>query len=658
MADEELPNPPEAYPLYFGISCAFIALQFMSAMAGTNAELSQQQTSSGEMMLRGSFMLLGLLFEKVHRGKEVLMERMKLAEREIREFKKLRTEDAKANEKVISIFASREQSWRAERRQFLLQIQSHLRELDAISDLRKKVVSFEEEAEKRKELEEKLRVAEKETDEVEERRKKTVEDHVIELKRHKTAFTELASKQRQLEAEMVRVLRQAEVAEHELAEVFEQKEEAAVMVEKLTEEFLRLQKENERKEKMVSAMARKAKQDTVEKQRLLQEVKTEKEKKQQAELEAERLKSLLEPMTTKKKKKKNPFEKDSADAKILGETTSELRSSRRFDLRARLMEYLAADSSHKQHKSPPEKISSMDELHNLQDWVCHERKNYTAVLEQKHNSEIEAFAEQLRIRDERLEALQWRLISTELDSKRLESHIEGLDGSLAKLRDENLRLEALVVDRERELKSLNEHPMEDAASEGQIMVKMDIQALGVSFKIKRLKQQIGALENLAGKQSPDRNIEENSKKSELKGMTQAMNMLNKQLKRYQSLEEKTDDLCKRMLESSRTGASRLAEQSRAKEKTEKLEQFLEETFQLQRFMVATGQKLTELKTKIVAGGIAGVEGVEESCGFKMGQFLEVVRSLFKEVQRGLELRIARIIGDIEGTLASDGILRS
>ena len=88
-----------------------------------------------------------------------------------------------------------------------------------------------------------------------------------------------------------------------------------------------------------------------------------------------------------------------------------------------------------------------------------------------------------------------------------------------------------------------------------------------------------------------------------------------------------------------------------------MEHFLEETFQLQRYMVATGQKLTEVQTKI-ASGFAGVpEGLDKSVSFDMKRFADNIKTLFQEVQRGLEVRIARIIGDVEGTLACEGMIR-
>ena len=104
-------------------------------------------------------------------------------------------------------------------------------------------------------------------------------------------------------------------------------------------------------------------------------------------------------------------------------------------------------------------------------------------------------------------------------------------------------------------------------------------------------------------------------------------------------------------ENSRGGERR--DSHNGKEQQRVLESFLEETFQLQRYMVATGQKLMDIQSKIT-GSITG-DGVDESVGFNMEQFATVIRTLFREIQRGLEVRIARIIGDIEGTLACDGI---
>lgn len=96
--------------------------------------------------------------------------------------------------------------------------------------------------------------------------------------------------------------------------------------------------------------------------------------------------------------------------------------------------------------------------------------------------------------------------------------------------------------------------------------------------------------------------------------------------------------------------------ARTDDETKRLEHFLEETFQLQRYTVATGQKLMEVQTKIASGFVDFAEKIDQPESFDMKRFADSIRTLFREVQRGLEVRISRIIGDLEGTLACDGII--
>ncbi|KAK8934036.1 hypothetical protein KSP39_PZI015717 [Platanthera zijinensis] len=503
-------NTGGAYPMFFGVSCAFIALQFLSAMdCGANAELGYQKSCFAEIMLRGSAQLLGVLFEKAQRIHEDLREKERMALSEVMELKRIRADDARANEKVMSIFSTREQSWQAEIRRLLNQIRSLSGELSSaksnieeiVSDMKVKDDFLEEQGKKMAVLEEKLLSSEREVEELRERANKEDSNHMLELRRHKAAFTELVSDQRRLEGETARLLREADSAKEELEEALEQKEEAMAMVESLSEEFVRLQKDADQKGKIVSAMIRKAKHDTAEKQALLKEVKITRAKKKQAELEGERWRSMCESKLQKKNSSK--------EAGTSGKRSPELQSTARIDLRARLLMYLDTDSngehefpfsslikpSEFQHQYLNENNDNLVNVQEIQDWVRLETKKYTAILEEKHYSEIEAFAEQLRIRDEKLEDLHWRLLSTELDSKTLQSQIEGLDGSLAQLTDENLKLETLLENRERDLNSLT------------------------------ARQSFHGEDEAAGSNR--------ERKPELKGLTQVISFLNKQLKRYQ-----------------------------------------------------------------------------------------------------------------------------
>ncbi|RRT72543.1 hypothetical protein B296_00018016 [Ensete ventricosum] len=741
------------------------------------------------MMLKGSAQLLGLLVERAQSREEARAIKLKKAELELDELKRRRTEDAKANEKVVAIFAAHEQRWIAERRSLRLQIQALVKELqimkskheDAISNLEKrfeedervmllKDEALEQEQKKRKEMEEKLQLAEEVAAEMTERAKQEAQDHSAELWKHKTAFVELVSSQRQMEAEMSRALRQAEAAKQELEEVLERKQEAAAMVDRLSREMVNMQKDSEQKDKILSAMLRKSKLDAAEKQRLLKEVKMSKAKKKQAELEMERWRNMWESRHKKSSRDLHSVEVGSSQIRRL-ESPLETSGHNPKNL---LLDCFAAEGN-KEHDSSTTTEDNIGTAAGCYDRYSSDEadepgKKYATILEQKHYAEIDAFAEQMRQKDEKLEAFRWRVLSMELETKRLKSHVEGLDGNLFHLREENIRLEAMLLDKEREIKSLKEEvsfhvrnvernsssflpcpearlsqslwsevkitkkrptekddqndtedttvmrlgsrserevlleesgsidvddtdsaespsptsnlqdhidrtvsPSEDQANsisvtsgsankeieEEEVNLelgnaqesngcrkgcaesagvmkdtswKMDIQALAISYKIKRLKQQLVVLEKLVGSQankddasstSDGSNDEKRDElRQQLKGLLLLKSLLHKQLKRYQSLEEKTDDLCRRML---------------------------------QRYMVATGQKLMQMQSRI-ASTFSGAVMLDETVKFNMGQFADIVRTLFREIQRGMEVRIARVIGDLEGTLACDGIL--
>lgn len=76
--------------------------------------------------------------------------------------------------------------------------------------------------------------------------------------------------------------------------------------------------------------------------------------------------------------------------------------------------------------------------------------------------------------------------------------------------------------------------------------RMDLHALGVSYKIKRLKQQLMMLERYIGKPESQES-EKNSSDTGKRALLLLITLLNKQVTRYQSLQEKIDDLCKRMV---------------------------------------------------------------------------------------------------------------
>lgn len=198
--------------------------------------------------------------------------------------------------------------------------------------------------------------------------------------------------------------------------------------------------------------------------------------------------------------------------------------------------------------------------------------------------------------------------------------------------------------------------------------KKDTEALAISSEVKRLEQQLLQLEKMSkaelskrihskdGTLTMDLNTENGNDYEQVKSESRslsAIQLLKKQFKRYQALVGKMDDLCTRIHEKdpahTNTG-------SRSREQIVVQELFLIETFQLQHYLAATGQKLIAIQSDIAHKSCAMNNEIAFPNNFNMMQSVESVKSQLKEIQRSLEIRLARIIGDLEGTLARDGIL--
>ncbi|XP_042429111.1 uncharacterized protein LOC122016033 isoform X2 [Zingiber officinale] len=642
------------------------------------------------------------------------------AESEIEELKRRRKEDAQANEKVVSIFAAREQSWMAERQSLRRQIEALLGELCGLkssdtkyaANLKTLSESLEEESKRRMVLEEKAEFGEQMAEEMRERLKTVTQEHAAELWKHKATLVELLSNQCRMESEMGRALVQVEAAKGKLEMAVREKDAAAEAEAKLSEECAMIRKDCEQKDKILGAVLRKSKLDATEKQVLLNEVKLLRAKKMQAEAEMRRWRKMWES----KRRNGNP--------------------------KHLLPEYLEAEGKRE-----------LDDLQELQDWVRTGNEKHASIIKQRHHAEVEAFIEQMKQKEETLEIYQRQVLGKALEIKMLQSHIEGLDRSLSHLREENVKLEVLLLKKEKETELLKEQlsflfhrhqksnsscslnpggcqqkPLcsevklkerktgekykdskpkstgkfteikvgntrlrqmgsneeseiykekeeigtnhfqehekhcredmspeperaeislqeqaedasvtlhspkeeikevkevrinphtsneqnglqEDAAISGKFTSpepsfireeycwKTYVHTFGVSYNIKRLKQQQLVLEKLAGlltnKQlanmdtintggigAEDRKIDED--KQNMKGFFLMKSLLHKQVKRYQSLEEKTDDLCNRMEGNYQLGSRRDSQRVRTKEQSETLMCYLEETFELQK----------------------------------------------------------------------------
>ncbi|XP_039121151.1 uncharacterized protein LOC120257919 [Dioscorea cayenensis subsp. rotundata] len=163
--------------------------------------------------------------------------------------------------------------------------------------------------------------------------------------------------------------------------------------------------------------------------------------------------------------------------------------------------------------------------------------------------------------------------------------------------------------------------------------KVDGDSTGVSAKLKSLDQELSNLEKVG------------------KGdLSKIPSLLRKQAKRYQSLTGKIDDLCRKM-QTSDPCEPTLSPEFRTQRQTE----FLLEAFRLQNRATKTRQKLNLLEAEATKSYL-GDELVGEA-KVSTKRSLDSIRINFKDIQRNLEIWLARIMGDLEGILARDGMSR-
>ncbi|CAH8380795.1 unnamed protein product [Eruca vesicaria subsp. sativa] len=162
--------------------------------------------------------------------------------------------------------------------------------------------------------------------------------------------------------------------------------------------------------------------------------------------------------------------------------------------------------------------------------------------------------------------------------------------------------------------------------------KIDSEATGVSAKLRLLEEELLNLEKVC-----------------TSDISKVLSLLRKQAKRYQALAGKIDDLCRKMQSSDPCDAT-LGPEFRTQRQTE----FLLECFRFQQRASETGQKLVALQTEITRSN----QGDQLSLA-KMNtrRSMDLIKNNLKQVQRNLEIWLARIIGDLEGILARDGASR-
>ncbi|XP_066367912.1 uncharacterized protein [Miscanthus floridulus] len=163
--------------------------------------------------------------------------------------------------------------------------------------------------------------------------------------------------------------------------------------------------------------------------------------------------------------------------------------------------------------------------------------------------------------------------------------------------------------------------------------KVDVESSGVPAKLRLLEQELINLEKVVNGD-----------------LSKIPLVMRKQVKRYQTLAGKIDDLCKRM-QTSDPCDSTLNSEFRTQRQTE----FLLEAFHLQHRATETRQKLSTLQAETAKGSFGDELTAEAKICTRRA--LSSIRNNFKEIQRSLEIWLARILGDLEGMLARDGASR-
>ncbi|KAF5753741.1 hypothetical protein HanXRQr2_Chr17g0783491 [Helianthus annuus] len=161
--------------------------------------------------------------------------------------------------------------------------------------------------------------------------------------------------------------------------------------------------------------------------------------------------------------------------------------------------------------------------------------------------------------------------------------------------------------------------------------KVDGDSSGVSAKLKLLEQELQNLEKIGAND-----------------LSKVPTLMKKQAKRYQALAGKIDDLCGRM--ENDPCEPNVGLEYRTQRQTE----FLLEALRLQQRASETGQKLAALQTETGVGCDYGNDLVEARARLTTRLSLNSIRNNFRDIQRNLEIWLARIIGDVEGILARDG----
>ena len=401
---------------YFGVALAFAALGAMirGNKATPHMRLSPKLQRAGlQIMLKNAMNRLQLLAynaqeleQKVNDGKEatrrdieawederrLLVQKLSIAEAQVTSIYKSRQEDAKANEKVVGIFASYEQSWKNEKKKLKREIEFLRNEIIGIRkrSLRKgdggkgceeckfKVQELEKLEDKLCEKEFLLAAAMDEArSDQHERNQLAGKLTMVELclLDHKDKLSKETAKNAELQMVIADVTRMHEEAENELMcamsdlesskreieSVFAAKMNQNAMIEELLEELTNLQKDVGDKEEVIAVLMKRSNIDRQEREELLHQLALAKSKRKALETEKDRWKRLAEERARNVPVGNVQKARRSLGSKVEMDKLSEIQRNHNEEIHGlRSMYVTKLESLQEQLKTYEEKVTSLE----------------------------------------------------------------------------------------------------------------------------------------------------------------------------------------------------------------------------------------------------------------------------------------------------------
>ena len=341
--DQQVPILAE----YFGVALAFAALGALIRGDKLTSEMKfspRLQKLGLQVMLKSAMDRLQVLalnaqdleqrvkeskdatrrdFETWEAEKRTLVQKLSVAEAQIARVEKSRVEDAKANEKVVGIFASYEQGWKNERKKLRREIEllrneivglrnrsqqrggdgcdeckAKERELEKLEDkLCEKeflMIATMEEARsdqhERNQLAGKLAMVELLVADLKEKlsNETAKKDELSEL------MTDVKGKQEEAESKLAVAMLDLENARREIESLTATKNDQNAVIEELWDDLTLLQKDVDEKEEVIAVLLKRASVDREEKEDLSMHLSQAKSKRKAAEAEKDRWKRLAE----------------------------------------------------------------------------------------------------------------------------------------------------------------------------------------------------------------------------------------------------------------------------------------------------------------------------------------------------------------------------